>query len=569
MAIHAVDKTFTQFLSPQENIIYKIPAYQREYSWKTDNCETLLNDIKENDSGYFIGSIIWISSTKEIIDGQQRLTTLSLLLTAIYERLNSSSEDISYRKNSLKRMIVFAGENRLVPQNQGRNKDDYEYLIKNKITMQPCAAPRYYGNRRIYQNYNTFVSCISDFTDEELCTLYDKICSLSFISAEVDDVQTAFVLFETMNNRGMALSPVDLIKSTYMAQTDNENSITDWENLVSILGNEKNQEQFLRNNYNAFRKEYNNIEMVDDNTVYHIASKATHTNVIKIYNSLIQRKDFIDFLTINAKFNSLLTGEDNPQVDTCNNFKTYFTKFRNSKSTSAFILLLFLLRNQTPFNLTDEEMCQIFEKVLRFQVRRNLTNTPSTGALPQIQMEIIAKINSLHNPNFLSIIDCISSTLRSKLSSDNDLKERLQGDIYDSNKDMTRYLLCSLCADEGSNERRLIDLWEKKNEKYIWTIEHILPEGNKDASNTPIHWIEMIRNGDSKYSKYSNDEIIEQVKLYRHKLGNLTMTGYNSSLGNKSFDEKKNRIDSNNNPIGYNNGLSLNTYVFSQCSGPH
>lgn len=82
-------------------------------------------------------------------------------------------------------------------------------------------------------------------------------------------------------------------------------------------------------------------------------------------------------------------------------------------------------------------------------------------------------------------------------------------------------------------------MWEKKDDKYIWTIEHILPEGNKDATNTPNEWIEMIKQGDVKYKDYSNEQVYTLVKDYRHKIGNLTMTGYNSSLGNKKFLVKK------------------------------
>ena len=83
MAIHATDKTLIQFINPQEDIEYRIPTYQREYSWRVDHCEDLLNDILENDENYFIGSIIWITDRNEIIDGQQRLTSINLLLIAI------------------------------------------------------------------------------------------------------------------------------------------------------------------------------------------------------------------------------------------------------------------------------------------------------------------------------------------------------------------------------------------------------------------------------------------------------------------------------------------------------
>lgn len=569
MAIHAVDTTFTQFLNPNETKIYTIPIYQREYSWKQEHCEALLNDIQENDPNYFIGSIIWVENTNEVIDGQQRLTSLNLLLVAIYNRMCAfvDDEDINFKKSSLKRMIVSDKKTRLVPQKQGKNKEDFEYLLNSEIIKVPAAKPSNYGNRRISKNYNWFKEYVDKLDVNETIQLFDKICGLTFISASVDNAQTAFILFETMNNRGMALSAIDLIKNSYLSRTDDEDSISNWESLIEILGNESNQEQFLRNNYNAFRSEYNNLSLpLTTNSKYDIANKATRSNVIKIYGSLVDRKDFMEFLTLNAKYNSLLTGEEKLQIDVSEEFKTTFKNFRNANATSAFTLLLYLLRNQIVFGFDDTQLLDLFELTLKFFIRRNLTNNPSTGALPQILMNIIERINQLDEKNFADVRKILLDEYQNKTSNNEAVKEILYGDIYDTNRDMARYLLCSLCKFEDKNEKKFIDLWEKKDDKYIWTIEHILPEGNKDATNTPNEWIEMIKQGDVKYKDYSNEQVYTLVKDYRHKIGNLTMTGYNSSLGNKKFFDKKDRYDSKGEKIGYNNGLSLNEYVYAQSA---
>lgn len=567
MSIHAVDTTFTQFLNPNETKIYTIPIYQREYSWKQEHCEALLNDIQENDLNYFIGSIIWVENTNEVIDGQQRLTSLNLLLVAIYKRMCSfvDDEDINVKKSSLKRMIVSDKKTRLVPQKQGKNKEDFEYLLNSEIIKVPAAKPSNYGNRRISKNYNCFKEYVDKLDVNKTIQLFDKICGLTFISASVDDAQTAFILFETMNNRGMALSAIDLIKNSYLSRTDDEDSISNWESLIEILGNESNQEQFLRNNYNAFRSEYNGLTLpLSNNPKYGIANKATRSNVIKIYSYLVDRKDFMEFLTLNAKYNSLLTGEEKVQIDVSDGLKNIFKNFRNANATSAFMLLLYFMRNQIIFGYDDSQMLDLFELTLKFFIRRNLTNNPSTGALPQIMMNIIERINQLNKKEFVDVRKILLDVYQNKTSSNDAVNEILYGDIYDTNRDMARYLLCSLCKFEDNNEKKFIDLWEKKDDKYIWTIEHILPEGNKDATNTPKEWVEMIKKGDEKYKDYSNEQVYALVKDYRHKLGNLTMTGYNSSLGNKKFSDKKDRYDSKNEKIGYNNGLSLNDNVYNQ-----
>lgn len=571
MSIVAIDRKLNEFLSPNENIKYTIPTYQREYSWRKDHCIDLMDDIHENEINYFIGSIIWVEDSErgvnEIIDGQQRLTSISLLLIALFKKFEefNNDDDIIFKRECIKRMIVSNESNRLVPQRQGKNKDDFEYLISTEILHNETAQPLNFGNRRICVNYKWFKDNINDLSKNSLLELYEKICNLTFISVRVDTQQMAFTLFETMNNRGMPLSAIDLIKSSYLSKTRNENSITDWENLINILGNENNQEQFLRNNYNAFRSEYNNLTLpLAENPSYPISSKATKSNVIKIYNTLVERENFMRFITLNAQNNSLLTGEENVQIDASERIKDIFRQFRNANATSAFTLLLFLLRRKEPFRFDDNQMCRLFELTLKFFVRRNITNIPSTGALPQIIMDIIEKINQLHEVSFDVVYNILLDAYCSKTSSDETIRDVLNGDVYDTNRDMTRYLLCSLCDTAINNERRMVDLWEKRDNKYIWTIEHILPEGNRDASNTPRHWIDMIKNGDESFRDYDDGSIIELVRTHRHKIGNLTMTGFNSSLGNKSFSEKKNRFDSNHNPIGYNNGLSLNEYVYRQ-----
>ena len=95
------------------------------------------------------------------------------------------------------------------------------------------------------------------------------------------------------------------------------------------------------------------------------------------------------------------------------------------------------------------------------------------------------------------------------------------------------------------------DLWRKTDSnQYVWTIEHIFPQGD----NIPDCWVDMIAGGD-------RDKAKEYQSLYVHTFGNLTITAYNSALSNKSFVEKKERKDKNGRFIGYRNGFNLNDDV--------
>jgi hypothetical protein len=92
-----------------------------------------------------------------------------------------------------------------------------------------------------------------------------------------------------------------------------------------------------------------------------------------------------------------------------------------------------------------------------------------------------------------------------------------------------------------------VDLWKYEGKLFVWTIEHIFPQGD----NIPPSWVTMIANGDEKKAKSIQE-------AYVHKLGNLTISGFNSALGNKSYKDKRDRKDAQGRSVGYKNGLKLN-----------
>ena len=133
-------------------------------------------------------------------------------------------------------------------------------------------------------------------------------------------------------------------------------------------------------------------------------------------------------------------------------------------------------------------------------------------------------------------------------------EEKLRGAVYTENIGVTRFVLCAL-AKKGMTVETKVDLWKMNNNQYVWTIEHIFPQGQ----NIPEHWVNMISDGDAVRAR-------EIQELYAHTLGNLTITGYNSSLSNRPFEDKKNHKDSSGNFIGYRNGLNLNADVCDKDS---
>lgn len=145
------------------------------------------------------------------------------------------------------------------------------------------------------------------------------------------------------------------------------------------------------------------------------------------------------------------------------------------------------------------------------------------------------------------------SKLISVSASDEFFSEKLHGPVYDENSGACRFILCMM-AQAGMTQETYVDLWRQYDSKqYVWSIEHIFPQG----ANIPQAWVDMIAGGDlAKAQAYQAE--------YVHTFGNLTITGYNSTLSNKSFTEKRDRRDNNGKYIGYRNGLNLNNDVYDQ-----
>jgi len=146
--------------------------------------------------------------------------------------------------------------------------------------------------------------------------------------------------------------------------------------------------------------------------------------------------------------------------------------------------------------------------------------------------------------------DAVVKTIRDELlavsASDESFRNKLEGAIYEENAGVTRFVLCAL-AEQSMTKETWVDLWKYEGKLFVWTIEHIFPQGD----NIPESWVTMIAGGDEKKAK-----AIQETHV--HKLGNLTISGFNSALGNKGFKDKRDRTDRKGREVGYKNGLKLN-----------
>jgi hypothetical protein len=250
-------------LSYEANLMYRIPPYQREYSWQKAQWEELFQDLIEADGAHFLGTIITLNQTTdavysgvlELIDGQQRMTTLTLLLAAVYSVLKEHYEELDDGTRTDVTTLGWQlvrradGEPRVVPQIQGHNLDDYRTVLAGAgLTVGFIKRP-YFPMRRVAKCYAYFRDAIGKLAESEgvdpvkaALRLREAVEQAILVKIEVANHADAFVLFESLNNRGMPLTPVDLIKNHLLAESGRKGvmSVDDafklWNEMLTNLG---------------------------------------------------------------------------------------------------------------------------------------------------------------------------------------------------------------------------------------------------------------------------------------------------------------------------------------------
>ncbi|MBQ3235544.1 MAG: DUF262 domain-containing protein [Clostridia bacterium] len=579
--------TIADIFSINSDRVYRIPKYQREYTWGVNEWNALFNDVTENDFGYFLGSYICVNGGSlsgtilEVIDGQQRFTSITLLLTALYEKLVSHRSDLddddltdlANLKNELankkQKFTANGGKNteftqRLVLQKQNLNDEDYAFILSDVgiITLKKN-KPANFGNRRIAKAYRHFCKLIDEevlelkqdnFHMSDVGALFQivrKFESAVLVGIEVDTNKDAYMLFESLNHRGVPLSALDLIKNTLIAQAEAslnaDNAYEQWKQILSDVGQDDYavQERFFRQYYNAFRDELNK-PYTSSGKMYYLGYLATRTTLLDIYEKMIKSNysTLLNDITEKAKKYSIIVNNSEDEY-------SYTSALQNLERISgapSYMLLLYILSNQKELALTDDNVNSVITILITFFVRRNLTDVPNTRKLTQLFIDIIAALRKKQGEDIVALIH---SELRAVSATDAMFEEKLRGPIYEENPEAARFVLCSI---ESQHQTREIysDLWSRdSSNKYIWTIEHIFPEGE----NIPQEWIDMIAAGDKEKAKKLRIE-------YVHTLGNLTVTGYNQNLSNMSFEQKRDRKSKDKSKeMGYRNGLYLNSDV--------
>ncbi|WP_120770997.1 DUF262 domain-containing protein, partial [Mycobacterium syngnathidarum] len=192
------------------------------------------------------------------------------------------------------RQLVLKDGNRLRvrPQIQNSNYDDYVNVLKAAGLLQKAPTVKFLGNRRIMKCYNHFSGLIEQHAGprpsvKPVFDLLKRVKQAILVKLEVDSTSDAFTLFESLNNRGIPLTPIDIIKNSLLAAADKKRQkgftadrvFEQWNELLNDLGDDyKVQERFFRHYYNAFNDELPSVPK---------APIATRSNLIRIYDRVI------------------------------------------------------------------------------------------------------------------------------------------------------------------------------------------------------------------------------------------------------------------------------------------
>ncbi|MGY6090503.1 DUF262 domain-containing protein [Avibacterium paragallinarum] len=523
---------------------YVIPPYQRGYAWNKNQWDNLFDDLSENDNGYFLGSLIYILGEENkatVIDGQQRLTTLNLLLLAIYEKLIplrsnpiiTENDDYLEKVVATKKYFLYGENIRFIPSIQNNNKTDFEYLIRKIVKKDESNQPANFGNRRIAKAFKHFSERIDTIIKKDdikaLFDFLDKVTSACVVRIDTKDETSAFVLFESINNRGVPLTPMDLIKNTMISSINNktaEETNLEWQKVVNNLSDYDVQVRYLRHFYQAFRpiglifSPDKGKEKITKNDLIRTYTEVIKDNAENVLAELIKKSSIYKFLSYPENIQE--------KDELWSKYKNKLFDLKKLGIAPAYTLLLFLFEKYSQQNFAN-----LLDYIEKWFMIRHLTDSPATNRLDEI---FIRATETQHNKyNEKSLFD----ELQKELPSQERIKEALLSkSLYEDNPALIRYILIYLEQQNRTAENK-VDFWAVNQKgKAIWSLEHIYPQNPKEGE-----W-----NEDCKYGL--------------HSLGNLTLSAYNSNLSNKSFDKKAEDKDKKDNIIGFKSGnVKINDYL--------
>lgn len=521
--LQAGETTLNKLLNTSRQFI--VPIFQRNYSWQKSQYEQLWFDIlraskfKEKQN-HFIGSIVYIDMGTPagrpqqllLIDGQQRLTTISILLCAIkdyVQKFNVETKLINLAK--IKNQFLYNSdeidEDRYKLLLNVQDKETYIKLIDNTIfTVNKPAT-------NIIKCYEFFYERIEDFIKQhgQIDEFYAGIFKLSLVSISLDkDSDNPQMIFESMNSTGKDLSQTDLLRNYLLMDLTPEKQIrlykTYWKPMEELFG-----EDIYKNDLNKFDYFIRDFLTLKSDTGYICKINNVYENFKRYYldnncEKFAVLKDLFTYAKYYACIDLLQENDDE--------LKLYWQEFKKLDSHVVYPFLLKLYDDYNRQILIKEDFKKILQVVISYLWRRAICEIP-TNSLSKTFATLYQAVDKEDYVNSVIKAFVFKSSYK-RFPSDYEVREKLQTkDIYHFR--LRKYLLEAL---ENYYHKEPIDLNTAN-----YTIEHIMPQNIEHN----LSWQQML-----------GEDWQEVHSLYLHTLGNLTITGYNAEMSNKSFGEKVN-----------------------------
>lgn len=521
------------------NVQFVIPVYQRNYDWTNTECKELLNDIisveTENRGTHFIGSIVFVhegtystSEVKElvIIDGQQRLTTINILYVALYRfaKENNKVQDSERLYNMFLTNQYVKNESSKLKLKQ----TDLNSLAFKSIILGTENNFNVFSN--VTENYNYFRNAITDVNFDLILSGLNRLIFVE-ISLErgKDDPQR---IFESLNSTGLDLSQSDLIR-----------------NFILMDLQPKDQQKVYETIWNP----------IEENAKDIVKQSSLVSEYLRDYLTL-RNKKIPNKNKVYAEFKSLYPNKGDEaylqELENIKSLSTHYKKFINPSSVAdaairkeleyinrleinvAYPFLLQVFEDAENGLLAKDELIKVLKLIQSYTWRRFIVNSP-TNALNKIFMSLYSEIDT---EEYYDSIEkaLLKKTGGAKFPTNDEIKMALKDrDLYNTQPKNRNYLFEML---ENFNNKEYVNT---SNEQI--TIEHIFPK-NPDGS-------------------WNSDLPVEEFQLFKEKhlntIGNLTLSGNNGALSNKSFLAKKTMNNSGNEQGYLFSNLWLNTYLKS------
>jgi len=517
---------------------FAIPIYQRIYSWTEKECQQLWDDILRtgnNDyiSTHFIGSIVYIqpdtyhiSNDKPllVIDGQQRLTTLTLLITALAKVLDKFEEEKSepldgFSPRKLRNYYL------LNPEERGErhyklilSQTDKETLLS---IIDNREKPKEYS-LRVMENFRLFEEWIGGCKDN-LVPLCKGLAKLIVVDIALDrDQDNPQLIFESMNSTGKELSQADLIRNYILMGLESQLQTRlyehFWRPMEADFGQEAYSEQFdgfMRHYLTVKTGEIPRIGEVYEAFKIHASSYKTAQAGVE---SLVA-----DIRTFSRYFCAMALEKETDQ-----DLKLAFHDLRELRVDVAYPFLLELYHDYATGMLSREDFVAAVRLIESYVFRRAICSIPTNS----MNKTFATFSRALKKDRYLKSIQVYFFQLPSYRRFPNDEEFRRELKIRDLYNFRSR-----------SYWIRRLENYERKERVQVdeYTIEHIMPQ-NENLSTT-----------------WKTELGIEWKRIHEtwlHTLGNLTLTGYNSEYSDRSFAEKRDMPGGfKESPLKLNRGL--------------